>query len=214
MNEKDRYIKIWEKRFKKQEEYMEQVRALKHDMEAHIIVLQYYLNEGLYEDAEQYLHKLRNIPMPEVESVKLETGNKLVDVLIEEYLSRDLEIFFVCEGVIPNKIEISSYDLCVIFSNIITNAVEACEKLCKLEKKIHMRLRTEKDSFIIEVENPIEWEVEKVQSVYKSTKTDVINHGYGMKNIEEVIKKYKGNIDFEIEKNLFVIKIELAFRNE
>jgi len=212
MNEHEKYFKIWEKRFMEQEEYIEQVRSIKHDIEAHMIVLQYYLDAEMYEDAKQYLKTMRSIPMQKNSRSNVDVGNQLIDVLIEEYISRDLEIAFVCEGKIPKEIGISSYDLCILFSNIISNAVEACEKLCLLSKEIHMRLRTEKDRFIIVVENPMEWEIEKEQLGRESTKADTRNHGYGIKNMRDVIMRYEGKIDLEAERNLFRVKIEISLK--
>lgn len=212
MNEKEACFKIWEKRFLEQEKYIEEMRSYKHDLQAHMIVLQYYLDTGFYEEAKRYIKNMRNLPVQKVAISKVDTGNQLIDIIIEDYINNDIEINFLCEGKMLKEMGISSYDLCVLISNIIANAVEACKKLCVLQKNIYMRLEREKNNFIIIVENPIEWEIEKDILGNRSTKTDIRNHGYGLKNVRDIVIKYKGELAFEIKENVFCVKIEVPLK--
>ena len=44
----------------------------------------------------------------------------------------------------------------------------------------------------------------------KTTKEDVQNHGYGMKNMQAIAEKYGGNLLCRVEKDEFVLQILLV----
>ena len=125
-NEMEEFYDVWRRRLEEKERCIEQMRAIKHDMQAHLIVLQYYLESGMYEEARAYLKGIRDVQMSINMGIEIDTGNSLINAIIEEYVSRDKEINFWCEGKFPENINISDYELCILFSNLMSNAVEAC----------------------------------------------------------------------------------------
>lgn len=83
-----------------------------------------------------------------------------INAILEDSLSKEPEIAFSCDGKIPADIQIDDYDLCTIFSNLIRNAVEACNRLPKDAKKwIHLDLYMLQDNLYIRMENPVMSEV-------------------------------------------------------
>jgi len=134
-------------------------------------------------------------------------GSSLVNAIVEEYLSKGDGITFCSNGRIPDAIGIAGYDLCILFSNLISNAVEACEKLSRAAKIISMTLCESERTFEISLENPTEWQVDEKLLGKGSTKEDKENHGYGIRNIRDVVHKYNGDIDFGISGNIFSVKI-------
>lgn len=212
--DKERLIEIWKRKLEEQEKYVEEVRAIKHDMQAHLIVLQYYLEEDKFEDAKMYIKTMRDTHMIQRRESNVDTGDALVNALIEDYINRNREITLFCEGRFTNEVKIPAYDFCVLFSNLMSNAVEACEKLTTLQKVIHIKLREENGKLEIMIENPKEWEIVKEVLGKKSTKKDSKEHGYGIKNIKEIVAKYGGHLDFEILKDTFRVKIEIPLKRE
>ena len=43
----------------------------------------------------------------------------------------------------------------------------------------------------------------------RSTKSDKENHGYGMKNVHQVVEKYHGSMETKWENDMFITSIEL-----
>lgn len=186
------------------------MRSLKHDMQAHMIVLKYYLDTENYEDAKAYLQTMQNQPILQVAFEQYDVGNPLVNSIIEGCLTKtEQKIKLVVEGEIGKDIKMSDYDLCILFSNIMTNAIEACEKLLKLDKTIYIKIHAEQDKVNLCITNPIEWELDRNGMGCKTTKNDKHAHGYGMSNIQKVVQKYNGNIDVGVEENMFLVKIIL-----
>ena len=105
----------------------------------------------------------------------------------------------------PEECEISSFDLCVIFSNLLSNAMEAAEKC--VEKNIDLELCKQEDTVIIYIKNTFDGKVVKKNGSIKTRKQGKQMHGYGLANIKECVKKNKGNVTIEEEDKYFVVKL-------
>lgn len=190
-----------------QVKYMNEVRSIRHDMRAHMIVLQYYLEEEKYEKASEYLRKMQNHQKVRKEEL-VDTGNDLVNVIIQDAVERSgRPIDIVCHGLFPEKMPIDDYDICTVFSNVLSNACEACVKLSKIRPEVVIEIVQRESGLFIAIQNPIEWEVD-LQILGRSTsKQDKITHGYGVKNVIEVIKKNHGKLDFYVTDQSFRVEI-------
>lgn len=189
--------------------YMNEVRSIRHDMRAHMIVLQYYLEEEKYEKASEYLKKIWS--HHKIHSLEhIDTGNDLVNVIVQDVIARSacsIEVF--CHGLLPEVMPIDDYDICTLFSNLLSNACEACGKLSLYAPEIMMEIEERKQGLFIAVQNPIEWEVD-LQILGKGTsKPDKTRHGYGVRNMIDVIKKNHGKIDFYVTDQSFRVEVLL-----
>lgn len=104
------------------------------------------------------------------------------------------------------EIPLSEKDTAVLYSNILNNAMEACEKLDK-KRRIHISSHCEKSNFIIIAENQFDGKIKKANGQYFTNKEDMYTHGYGMANIVEIVNKYNGTFIDEVEGNVFRIVI-------
>ena len=98
-------------------------------------------------------------------------------------------------------------DVVTILSNLLNNAIEACEK-CDDKKIIKLKFVNEDGVVIISVKNtfnhPVCYENGEIKSS-KVARTE--EHGIGIKNIIEVIEKYNGSYIIEDSKNEFYFSI-------
>lgn len=207
--------KLTELYMAKQEEYIrliesknESIRCFKHDVHGHMIVLGELLKEKKYEDAKNYMYKMdEGIQKKEVgKYTYIATVDAIITELHEIMIKKN--IHFTWKGSISNATErIEIFDLCTIFMNILSNAVEACERLgdggeieviCKMfNGKV---LIIERNSILMQVEfdtegNPI------------TTKDNSINHGIGCKNIRTAVNKYDGLLKYSCYNDVFEVQI-------
>ena len=133
-----------------------------------------------------------------------------INAILEDSLSKEPEIAFSCDGKIPADIQIDDFNLCTIFSNLIRNAVEACNRLPEDAKKwIHLDLYMLQDNLYIRMENPVMSEI-NVQKLEGSTsKEDKKNHGFGIYNLKNAVEKYQGEVSFDCEDQKFIAEIVL-----
>ena len=99
-------------------------------------------------------------------------------------------------------------DLAALFGNALDNAIEATEKLSEEEKKIiHFRI-SRKNSFVrISIVNPYIGKLEYKNGVPLSMKEQKDYHGFGVKSMQSVVKKYDGTMTIDEKDQNFILSI-------
>ena len=193
--------------YEAQVKYINEIRSIRHDIQAHMIVLQYYLESENYEKAKAYLGEMKRNQQRDG-LLFPDTGHDLVNAIVNDILAcSQKEILFEVSGLLPPCFSMTEYDTCTLFANAFSNACEACEKLEKIKPVIRMEVQETKDTCTIVISNPIEWKVKTDKTGLLTTKEDKEHHGFGVKNMVQVVKKYEGNIEFLIVENKFLVKI-------
>ena len=201
---KDRYIRMSQEHYDGLVVHMQEIRKIKHDMQAHINVLNKYAVDDNFSALKDYLNDIA-----EQNALKnyriVNTGIELIDAIITDGINKAKanDIVIECEGVLTGNIGITDFDLCTIFSNLLSNAVEACNRLQNSEKKVHIALKDLEDEVRIIFENPVEWEIDTDKIGTYTSKKDKKNHGFGIDNVRKTVEKYNGNIVMGIEDGKF-----------
>ena len=110
--------------YKKIEENQEKIKRIYHDINNHMICISNLSNE---KDVKEYVKSLDlNIGY-----INFNFGNKILDIIISEkyQLCKDKGIRFDIVADFSKLDFIDMMDLCVIFSNALDNAIEACDKI-------------------------------------------------------------------------------------
>lgn len=192
-----------------QVKYINEIRSIRHDIQAHMIVLQYYLESENYEKARAYLYDMKQHQNMEQIVVK-DTGHDLVNAIVSDILGRSQKkIDFEMKGMLPPDFIMTEYDVCTLFSNLFSNAREACEKLEYSKPVISMEIRGGNQECVIWIQNPVEWKIETDGSGLATTKEEKEAHGYGIRNVMKVVNKYNGKIDFLVTDHSFCVEIIL-----
>ena len=141
--------------------------------------------------------------------VKVEryTSIPAVDAVISEWHKKALEnqSEWNWKGEISEIEYISVFELCTLFSNLLSNAVEAVEKVIG-EKKINVNIAVYQGKLVLNIGNSCN-AVQASTSRPLTNKKDSVNHGLGLKNVEEVVHKHNGLLEYEIEPGWFQINI-------
>lgn len=205
---KDEYLELSKKYVQLIKKNARETRKIQHDIKNHMTIMKSYIESENYNKLENYFCSFEN----HVEKIyhKMATvNNEVVDAIITDYLNRremdgiDLSI----EGQLPTAIKISDFDLCTLFSNLMSNSIEACNRIEKKEKYIHLEIRKTEQGVVIEITNSVEEPVEVKKLGKITSKKDKMRHGYGIQNIIDVVKKNHGEIFFENIEDAFRIRI-------
>lgn len=99
-------------------------------------------------------------------------------------------------------------DIYALFLNMIDNAIEALINIGSNDRKIiNLTIRNKQHLVYITCENYFENKLVKENHRYVTTKKDSDYHGYGIQSIENVVKKYNGNVLFTNDKEIFKVQI-------
>ncbi len=197
------------KHYNEVENIYKQMRGWRHDYHNHIQVMKAYLKLGKYEDMDRYLTELDK-DLTSIDTV-LKTGNLMVDAILNSKLSMAISqgININAKARVPEDIKVSDLDLCVIIGNLLDNAMEAALKFENPEERfIRVYIREMKDQLYISVTNSVGGEVKKINKEYITTKLG-INHGFGLKRIDNIVNKYNGFVNRQNEEGVFATEIIL-----
>ena len=195
------------------------IRGMKHDMKNTISVIQ-RLSAGnsMEENTElqAYLSEL-NRGLEKLE-VRFKTGNTVVDTLLNMKYHEavrdvpDIEMD-ADKLILPQGLEIHSYDIGVIMGNAVDNAMEACRKLKAKEPGAAAFIRISSlqkgNLLILKVENSFDGRlVRRRQEEFPVTdKADRKSHGIGLANIKSTAEKYQGAVDFKVNGRVFILSV-------
>lgn len=176
----------------------EEIRQLRHNLRSICIGTIAELKSGKIENA---ISELQNsMDITERSSKVIDTGHPSIDAIIENELNKcdelkiSTDIFYqYAEPITANEIE-----LAVIVGNILDNAIEACQKVTNLNKEIWGSITVDKQNIIINIKNTAE-----SSNNLKTSKANKKSHGYGLKSIKHIAKKYNGYAKFSFENNTF-----------
>ncbi|CEN23322.1 two-component signal transduction sensor histidine kinase [[Clostridium] sordellii] len=140
-----------------------------------------------------------------------DTGNMIVDSILnnKKSICEKKDIDFFADVDFSKSDFIDTVDVCIIFSNIIDNAIEACEKInsIDLERSIIIKSRYIDNFCIISIENTKNDDTVIQNGKIKTTKKDSFTHGLGLKNVRNTVKKYLGEVSINYTDNKFNLKI-------
>ena len=184
----------------------DELRVLRHDMKNHIMVLNEHIKNNNIEAAEKHLEGIEKT-MKNISSV-VYTSNPAIDAALNiggrkaqaENVRYDVQVQ------IDGEVHIDSADICKLLNNAIDNAIEAAIQ-CD-NGYIFAELGISNDEMRIHIENSTNMKENK--SFFITTKEDKKNHGYGMKSMKDVVKKYKGLIKYNVSQGVFYLDIILT----
>lgn len=131
------------------------------------------------------------------------TSNKLINAVLVNKLNliKNKNIKIQTEIAVDNIGRISDYDNISLLTNLIDNCVEGCHDIQNPYIKIKISNR---DNLLL-----LFFENATANKNFKTNKKDKKFHGYGLKIIKDITKKYNGKISNQIIDDSFITYIEL-----
>lgn len=176
----------------------EEIRQIRHNMRSICIGAIAELKVGKIENAINQLQS--NIDIIEKSSKIIDTGHPSIDSIIENKLNRcnELNIHTNLSYQYKETININEIEIAVIIGNILDNAIEACLKTKNIDKEIWGSITVDQQNIIINIKNTA-----MDSNNLKTSKANKRFHGYGLKSISHIAKKYNGYAKFSFEDNIF-----------
>ena len=101
-------------------------------------------------------------------------------------------------------------DLYLLLRNALDNAIEAVEQLEKAERRvIDVKVYRRDQVLMIQIQNPYSGRLVFRNGLPRTTKSDPRFHGYGLKLIRQIAKKYGGEITVNGENRMFSLRVIL-----
>lgn len=167
----------------------EAVYAERHEMRHHTMALMAFLRNHETERACEYLasieEKIDQMPVFKY------SQNMLVNVIAGTYLDRAKEqgIRVECMIAVPENLQIADEDLSVFLSNMLQNAVEACERMEK-DKDRYIQLKMYEKEYYLFIGCVNSFSKTEEAHVPDHPEREHKEHGYGLEAMHQIAEKY------------------------
>ena len=185
----------------------EMISIWNHDMKNHFGILQYYAQKNDYENLRKYLGDITS-DLETISAIQ-STGCSSIDACISskiivahsKQIATTINISKIC------KIDIPESEMCAIIGNLLTNAIEACEKI----RNHHDRYI---ELSIFQIHNMLHIDILNSSNGYYNTKNHKLvsnkrepNHGWGLMSMERTLKKYNSFYEIDPGPTYFQIRL-------
>lgn len=195
-----RYIEQQKQYYEEIDKKNQILRKFRHDFHAQVTTMNNLVQNNQMETLKTYLCELSE----KNKSVYyVYTGNVIANAVVNQIYEQAVKngIHFKYEGDIPENVTgISDVEFCSVLSNALQNALEAAGKA--KEKDIKIKAEIEAQWWYIRIDNTFE-SIVCEDGKLVTQKEDKQNHGLGMENIQQIMKKCGGVCRWKYEENHF-----------
>lgn len=168
-------------------------RKMTHEFRGYLFALSDMLANGDTAAAQTYLDELK---VRQTERILLVNTHKpIIDAILNQkgYAAREQDIDLHFEINDLSEVAIPSVDLTVVMSNLLDNAIEACEKLEKQQRRMTVKAIYNKSdnppTLFFSVKNASK-PVKIFGDHIPTTKPEPELHGFGLPNVMDILHKY------------------------
>lgn len=206
---KDKCIREQTEQYKTAMNKERELRRFRHDYNAHMTAILGLLANREYDKLQEYIKSMGYFK----EKFNLvNSGNIITDAVFNQYkeLCDKDNIGFEISGKLPENFNMAETDLCVLLSNLISNAYEAALKCEEDRRIVSVEIRNSDDDIFMDVSNSVNGEVMFKNGLPVTDKPDRKNHGFGVENILEVVERNGGYVEWkQLDKGRFTAEIML-----
>ncbi len=168
---------------------------LYHDIKHHLRALERLLQNGDQREALAYIESVQK-PL-QCKMIPVHTGVDIVDTVIYEAKEKaeQCNILLVVETpILPSGLKLEDREFCVLRANLLNNALEAAKE------QIRLNIAVTAGFLVIEMKNDYkEKPLVKNNHFVSEREQDSLEHGWGMKIIEQIVEKYHGELTIRVD---------------
>lgn len=178
-----------------------------HDLKHQVAALKHIHDPG---HREEVIDSLQSAVM--IYDAALETGNEILDTVLTEksLICTQHEIALSCIADGKQLAFMDPVDLYTLVGNALDNAIEAVLPLPPAERIIRLRVQERAGLIFLQIENPYAGTMEMQDGLPLTHKADKQNHGFGLKSIQDVGKRYHGLLNLKTEDRLFILRLSFS----
>lgn len=191
------------------ESQYQRMSMLRHDYKNQLNCLRTLIEENNFDEAKAYLGKIIG-SQSDILSSHIHCSNSVLNAVINEKFTaaekKGIETTCKILITIPEYLE---YDLSILLSNLLDNAIEACAKE-ESPTQIMMLIKKTHGYYRIVVKNTIRESVLQKNRELKSDKENKALHGWGLRSVAEIAERHLGGLDIYEKNGMFVVSVLLA----
>lgn len=174
------------------------IHKLYHDIGNHINTIQILVNNGETLEAKAYTENLAL----QYQNISKDTycSNKIINAVLTQKVKtfNQSEISYDIDIKLPEELLIRDIDLMSVYSNLLDNAIESCQRNKNAENYIKIKTSMHGDYLVVKIVNskPQDTTPSRDKHCFTTWKKDKSMHGYGLRILEEIVERYDGQKEF------------------
>lgn len=201
-------LELQEDNLRELEEKYDETAKIRHDIKNHISCALTMAEQTEHETLIEYLRDLSEEKTVLVDNY-VKTNRKVLNAVINtKYKIAKIKGIDIQCVVMDELNNISNLDISVLLSNLLDNAIEACEKN-KRSSEIKLKMWSDAGYYCIELSNTVESDVLVDNPHLLTSKKDKQLHGIGLRSVHAIVDKYNGMINFYQRSNKFYVYVSL-----
>lgn len=181
-----------------------EIKTLRHDMKHYFTAAAELISENKPNEAKEYIERVINEKINPASAV-INTGSAVIDAVINNKITacetKGIEIKCMID---TQFVGINDMDISILLSNLLDNAINGCDMT---EPKMELTIQSKKSFTYITVKNKIIKSVLDGNSNLFTKKEDKTEHGFGIKSIKNIAKKYDGSAEFSERNGCFIAEV-------
>ena len=105
-------------------------------------------------------------------------------------------------------------ELGVLLGNLLDNAIEAAEKCEQNKRFINLQISNLKRTFVLRLKNSSTEKPKIIGKRFFTSKEDKFAHGMGVAQVEKIVNKYNGEIDYQYDSEYFKVDVIVPLQNK
>lgn len=202
--------RIWEQRadyYQVTSKATTELKKMEHDFKKHLLIIGQLAKANRLESLDDYLNDVVSHVSPSNKMV--DAGNLTLSAILTLMAKRcsknDIAFKYNLEY---KELRINDFDLSTIMGNILENAFEASIKIEDASKRhIKLSIQEKRGIILIICRNYYVDKIKDFATYIKRDNEDEGNHGLGLINVRDAVKKYDGEVVVETKSQQFEIQI-------
>ena len=190
------------------EKSYDETSKLRHDIKNYLLCALELAENTEYAELTEYLRNLNETKINK-STHYIHTERKAIGAVINTKFALAESKGFNVKCIISDEMNnIEDIDAAILLSNILDNAIEACEQNID-HSEIVLKIWMDAGYHCIDLSNSVEYDVLKNNPRLNTSKKDTTIHGVGLQSVRDIVEKYDGILSFVQKGNMFHVCISL-----
>lgn len=190
----------------------QQLATLQHDFTNKTKCMQSLMRQGEYDKAILYSEKILGKEKDTIYAF-IKCSSSVINAVVNSKFGKAQEsgIKTSCRIVVPIP-EYLEFNMSVLLSNLLDNAIEGCEKN-RIPSQIILSISAYAGYYRVIIKNTIEKSILRDNKKLRTDKSNKQKHGWGLKSVYDIAEVHQGDVDIYEKNGMFIVNV-LMMKNE
>lgn len=182
-------------------------RKMTHDYRAQLTTLSALLEQGNLTEAKSLLSEMKVHQSERI--LLINTHNAAIDAVLNQkgYAAQRQGIDMRFRVNDLSALKLPRVDVTIVLANLLDNAMEACNQMPQTEQWVSVQILHGRGVLSICIINPSR-PVKIAGGQIATTKPDPLLHGFGLRNVVDILNKHQAEYTFSFEDGRFIFTVD------